>query len=517
MCDEGAMVDFDVIVVGSGIGGMAAALKVARADDSVAVLEAAPAFGGCMNPMQKGGYSFHVGVHYLGQLAEGDRFWEILDEIGLADRVEFIELDPDAIDRYVFPDFELRLCKGRERFEDQLIELFPGEERGIHKYFEVYGQVMKATESLLEVGARPSKLLGWLLRHPIMVKYARVPYQRLLDEVTSDVRLQTALAAPWFDYMLPPERASVAYGIATWDHYLSGGYYPSGGGTALRDAFVAALHEHGAELRSSSRVTSIDRQNGEFLVACADGQKWTSRLVVSNADPVLTLGELVNPDLVPTRIARKVYRLRPSASVFGVFLGTDLDLPSFGMTTGHLVHYGRYDINRIFRQQMDPESPNVSDCMLMNSPSIRDPEGDVTPSGQHSLEILVGASYETFEQWAHLPPGQRGQEYEAFIKGLGDQLISTAERYLPGLSQHLQFIEHITPLSLERHVNLVQGGIYGPELSPDQLGPGRFPDCTCGVEGLLLAGAGTKGGSVRYSATSGVHAGRKAVALLAAG
>jgi all-trans-retinol 13,14-reductase len=317
--------------------------------------------------------------------------------------------------------------------------------------------------------------------------------------------------------MLPPERASVAYGIGTWDHYLSGAYYPTGGSAALRDAFVDALHEHGAELRTSARVTSIDRHDGEFLVTCADGQMWTSRLVVSNADPVLTLGELVSPDLVPTRVARKTSRLRPSASVFGVFVGTDLDVPSFGMTTGNLVHYGRYDVNRIFRDQMDPRSPNVGHCMLINSPSIRDPHGDVTPSGQHSLEILAGSSYEAFEQWAHRPPGQRGQDYDAFIKGLEDQLISTAERYFPSLSQHLQLVEHITPLSLERNVNLVRGGIYGPELSPDQLGPGRFPDCTCGIEGLLLAGAGTKGGSVRYSATSGVHAGRKALALLAAG
>ena len=62
--------------------------------------------------------------------------------------------------------------------------------------------------------------------------------------------------------------------------------------------------------------------------------------------------------------------------------------------------------------------------------------------------------------------------------------------------------------------NLVRGGIYGPELTPTQLGPGRFANATCGIDGLFLAGAGTKGGSVRYCVTSGIQAGEKALAAL---
>ena len=71
------MVDFDVIVVGSGAGGLAAALKVVQGDRSVLLLEAAPAFGGCIGPMHKAGYSFDMGLHYLGEFGEGQRSQEL--------------------------------------------------------------------------------------------------------------------------------------------------------------------------------------------------------------------------------------------------------------------------------------------------------------------------------------------------------------------------------------------------------------------------------------------------------
>ena len=508
------MLDFDVIVIGSGAGGMAAGLKIAQSQHSVLVLEAAPNFGGCLSPITEAGYHFDIGVHYVGQLAKGDSFWASLDEIGMADRVEFVELQPDAIDRYSFPDFELHLCKGKDLFKEQLIQLFPKEERGIHKFFKIYDQVMRAADSFVDLEMRPLKMLGWMLRNPSMRKYARVPYQTLLDAVTSDIRLQTALSASWFDYMLPPDRASVFCGLGTWRHYLSGGYYPRGGSVALRDTFVAALQEQGAEMRCSSPVAEIDRRNGKLQVTSVNGERWICKAVVSNADPMITLSELASPRLVPPRVANKARRLRPSGSLFGVLAGTDLDLPTLGVTSGNLVHYGIYDINKIFREAMVSESPDISKCLFINSPSVKDSDGGLSPKGRHSLQLLAGADYSSFERWATMPSRERGQEYEAYVRKLGEQIVTTVERYIPQLSQHLEFVKYITPLSLEARVNLVRGGLYGPEQTPDQMGLGRFHDGTCGIEGLFLAGAGTKGGGVYFAVISGIQAGRKVIASL---
>ena len=515
--DEGVtpeLSDYDAIVVGSGAGGLSAALGIAQRSHSVLLLEAEPFLGGCLCPLQLDGYHFDVGVHYLGELGEGQRFWNCLHELGLTDKVEFIELNPDSIDRYVFPDFELRLCKGKDRLKEQLIQIFPKERVGIDKFFRIFDRVANANESFLDVELRPIQQLVWMLRNPIMLKYGRAPYQALLNTVSSDIRLQTALSALWFDYMLPPRRASVAYGIGAWHHYLSGGYYPRGGSRALRDAFIAALNEHGAAAKVSCRVSAIERRGDHFLVTGSQGAQWTSKVVVSDADPSITLGKLVSQGLVPKRVAKKAARLRPSGSVFGVFIGTDLDLPSLGMTTENLVHYGAYNVNEIFKDMMDPESPDLRKCILINSPSVRCLEGGLTPKARHSVQILAAANYSAFERWERVPLEKRGVEYNDFVKALGEQLISIAERYIPGLSQHMKLVHYMTPLSLENRVNLIRGGIYGPELTPAQVGPGRFHDGTCGVAGLFLAGAGTMGGGVRYCITSGLKAARKATAFL---
>jgi all-trans-retinol 13,14-reductase len=508
------MPDFDAIVVGSGAGGLAAGLKIARHGHSVLLLEAAPELGGCLSPLEISGYTFHLGVHYLGELAEGGKFRQSLDDLGLTDRIELVELDPEAIDRYVFPDFELRLCKGEERFMEELIDLFPAEERWIRRYFEILDSVVLASEDLLDMELGAMSLLAWLVRHPVMVKYGRAPYQALLDSVTENIRLQTALAACWFDYMLPPARASASYGVGTWNHYLSGGFYPLGGSAALRDAFVDSLREHDAQLETSARVTAIDRRGEELVVSFAKGEEATAAVVVSDVDPVVTLGTLVDPELASFKVLRKAKHLSPSASVFGLLIGTDLDLEACGLTNGNLVHYNGYDVNEIFARSTDSRAPAVADCFLINSPSVRDPGGNVTPTGLHSLEVLSAASYEAFEPWAKLAPEERGEDYEDFVASLQEQMLTTAETYLPGLSRHLHFVQPLTPLDLERRLNLVRGGIYGPELTPTQLGPGRFANATCGIDGLFLAGAGTKGGSVRYCVTSGIQAGEKALAAL---
>ena len=508
------MADYQAIVIGSGAGGLSAALALAQRGLSVLVLEAMPSFGGYLNPFRRKEYTFNPGLHYLGELGKGEPFRNLLDALGIGDKVDFVELDPEGFDRFGFPDYEFRVCKGKERFRDKLIGDFPKEERGIHKFFDVLDKILKAMHASASVEGGPLRMLGFLLKHPVMIKYSRIPYQKLLDEVTSDRRLQAVLSANCGTYGLPPARASVLIAAAVLGHYLDGAYYPKGGSGALRDAFVSALQSNGAKMKPRSRVVRIDKRGNEFQVDTEAGEKYTAEVVISNADPVITLGKLMNPQIVPSRIRKKVQRLRPSIGGFYAFIGTDLDLPALGISSASIHHYEQFDMNKTYEVLGTLTPHESSPGYFITSPSVKDPDGGHAPKGHHTVEIVTFVDYHVFEKWADSPSMKRGEEYKALKEKIGEGLVKAAERYIPNLSEHLDCVEYATPLTSEYWVNAVRGGCYGPEQTPDQVGPGRFSSFTAGIEGLFLVGAGTLGGGIMPCVASGVSAAGKAASLL---
>jgi len=509
------MADYQAIVIGSGAGGLSAALALAQRGLSVLVLEAMPSFGGYLNPFRRKEYTFNPGLHYLGELGKGEPFRNLLDALGIGDKVDFVELDPEGFDRFGFPDYEFRVCKGKERFRDKLIGDFPKEERGIHKFFDVFDKIQKAMHASASVEGGPLRMLGFLLKHPVMIKYSRIPYQKLLDEVTSDRRLQAVLAANCGTYGLPPARASVLTAVGVWDHYFDGAYYPKGGSGAIRDAFVNALQSNGAAMKTRSRVVRIDKRGNEFQVDTEAGEKYTAQVVMSDADPVITLGQLMNPQIVPSRIQKKVQRLRPSTGAFYAFIGTDLDLPALGISSASIHHSEQFDINKTYEALGTPTpQEGLPGYCFITSPSVKDPDGGHAPKGHHTVEIVTFVDYHVFEKWADSPPMKRGDEYKALKEKIGEGLVKAAERYIPNLSGHLDCVEYATPLTSEYWVNAVRGGCYGPEETPDQVGSGRFISFTAGIEGLFLVGAGTIGGGIMPCVASGISAAGKAASLL---
>ena len=495
----------DTLVLGTGIGGLTAGLTLARQGHSVLFLEAAKVFGGMLNPFARKKIHFDVGLHYISQAGPGESLRRGLDELGL-DEVQFREINPDCIDRYVFPGYEARLVKGIDRWGDLLVADFPQEERSIRRVL----RLMKQVDALMQGDGRGLSL-GTLLRTlpfaPELVRLQRMSLGAFLRRHFKEPLLISVFGGCGGDLGLPPGRLSALAGVVLLNYFLGGGYYPVGGSGAIRDAYVRALGKAGAELRRSQRAERIRKlADGRFEVTTQTGDRYVAHSVVSNIDVADTL-ELLDGLRPSRRTRKKAPAMRPSLGSVCVFLATDIDITEHGITDSNIWHYGNPDIDAVYEQVYSGRLPDPP-AFFLTAPTLKDPDAGRAPEGVHTLELITMAVPEPFQPWFDKKAMRRGDEYLELKDQLTDRLVEEAESYVPGLRDRLLYKESATPATVWHFVRGRAGGIYGPEHSAGQYGLRRFLP-GIGIPGLYIAGASVFGAGISPCFKSGQVAAKK--------
>jgi all-trans-retinol 13,14-reductase len=505
---------FDAIVIGSGIGGLAAALTLAQGDKRVLVLEAGKQLGGYLNPFKRGRYEFDPGLHYIGECGPGQAFERMLSDLGLQDGIRFRELSPDAIDRIELPGYAVAMPRGADAFRERLVRDFPRERAGLDKFFSLLARFHDGVRFALH-GPTLARLPGALRFAPSLLRYGRATYGALLADHVKDPILRSVLAAQGGDIGLPPSRSSALIAMGVLDHYLSGAYFPVGGSRALRDLFASRIQALGGVLKRSRPVSRILIESGRAAgVACANGERYRAGVVISNADAARTYRDLIGPEHLPKRVLDRASRVRPSLASLCLFLGTDIDLRAAGMTDANIWHYGAVNQDEFYDPMLERGEMPEKDFFFLSSPTLKDPESNHgAPAGKFTLEFVTLCPFEPFARWEGTATMKRGDAYLEYKQALAERYLKAIERYVPGVRAHIEVCEVATPLTNISFAAAPRGAIYGPDHAPDQIGPFRFAPRGA-VEGLYLCGSSVGGGGIVPSGLSGHSAGRLALRAL---
>jgi all-trans-retinol 13,14-reductase len=495
-------ISYDAIIIGSGASGLTAAVALAQAGKKVLVLEQHDRPGGWTHSFTLSGYRFSPGVHYIGDLHEGGHLRDIYEGLGVSQDLTFCELNPDGYDHIIVGDKRVDFPKGKENLIERLESQFPHEAKGINSYFADLTNIMASLRSLADL----SNPLKSAMSIPTVFKWARASGADLINAHISDPVLRGVLAGQSGDHGLPPSQVSAFMHAGITNHYLDGGYYPLGGAFALPRAFVRALKRAGGEIRLNCRVKRILVEGRKVLgVELDNGEEICAGVVISNADPEVTFGQLIGRDKLSPRLKRKVDSVTYSTSCLSLFFATDMDLRGAGLDSGNFWFYEHEDVDKIYSDGLtdavlrDETPPG----MFLTATTLKDPSK--MHSGHHTCESFAFVGYEAFEKWAKTKYGARPTDYDGMKEDLAWRMVRGLEKHIPGLSKHIVYYSLGTPLTNEHYLNATRGNLYGIAKSPSQVGPWAFSPRT-EFDGLYLCGASTISHGVAGVTQSGINA-----------
>ncbi len=486
---------YDVIVIGAGLGGLSAAASLAKNGLNTLLLERHNVPGGYATSFVRRRYEFEVALHELSSIGKpGARgsLYRYLESLGIAEKVEFINIP--TMYRSIFPGLDITLPVGREGYEATLCEKFPHAALGIKRFLDRIFALSRELSRIQDAMANsnPAKAI---LEAPNLVRYLHTDLETVLRRDVTDRRARAVLTQYWGYIGLPPSKASYIYFAVMLASYMKyGAAFIKGRSQALSNAFIEVFEKMGGTVRFGCGASKITIHNGRVTGVIADDDtEYRAKWVLSNTSPLTTANELIGADKISKRFFDNLRIRKISPSSFNVYLGIARSPRELGITDHELFINSDWDHEIAYKRAMTLETQRHFSVTCYN---MVDPE--ISPPGTTMLTLT---SLYYGKPWLRLKP----DEYLKTRNRIADEMITAAERYLPGLRKYAEVVEVATPITNIRYTGNIGGSIYGFNHYPydnvawrlDQRGP---------LEGLYFVGAWTMGGGYDPAMMSGAMA-----------
>ncbi len=473
--------DWDVIVIGSGIGGLVTASQLAAKGARTVVLEQYLIPGGSGGSFQRKGYTFDVGASMI--FGFGEKGHTNLLTRALADVGQSCETVPDPVQlEYHLPDgLTMAVDRDYEGFIARMNARFPDESAGIRAFYDTCWQVFRCLDAMPLLSLEdPAYLAKVFFRAPLaclgLARWLPFNVGDVARKHIRDEELLRLIDMECFCWsVMPADRTPmINAGMVFSDRHAGGINYPKGGVGIIAEKLVKGLESHGGCIRYRARVKEVLIEQGRAVgVKLTNGEELRGKRIVSNATRWDTFaGEgspettLVNKEFTPSAESTWRRRYQPSSSFLSVHLGVDADVVPEGFHCHHLL---LEDWNEMEAEQ---------GVIFVSIPTLLDPS--LAPEGRHIVHTFTMSD---IQHWDHL----NSKDYRAKKQQDADRLIARLESLLPGLSQAIELKEVGTPRTHRRFLGRM-GGSYGPIPAGRLPGLLPMPFNRTGLKGLYCVG-----------------------------
>ncbi len=486
----------DVIVIGSGIGGLVTATQLAAKGARVLVLEKYLIPGGSAGYFAREGYKFDVGASMI--FGFGSKGTTNLLTKALAAVEMSLETVPDPVQiHYHLPEGkELKVHYNYENFLQELINLFPQESKGIRRFYDECGKVFSYLNSMdLLSLEEPRYLIKTFLKHPLScLGLAQYLPQNVADAVKRHIQdpiLRKFIDLECYCWSVMPASHTpmINAGMVFSDRHYGGVRYPKGGVGQIAQKLATGLNNFGGEIKYQARVSKIILKNGKAVgVKLATGQEYYAKIIVSNATRWDTFDKLLPLKNLPPKERQWRNRYQQSPSFLSLHLGVKSDVLPVDTECHHIL---LEDWNKMQIEQ---------GTIFVSIPTILDP--NLAPPGHHIIHTFTPSN---IIKWKGLSPKKYQEKKELAAK----KLIQRLETIFPKISSALDYQEIGTPLSHRRFLGR-DNGTYGPIPRKKLAGLIGMPFNRTQIPGLYCVGDSTfPGQGLNAVAFSGISCGHR--------
>lgn len=448
------MKKFDVLIVGTGMGGLVAGNILCKEGYQVCMVEKNNQLGGCLQIYARDKVIFDSGVHYLGGLDKGQNLYQIFKWLGLMEKLTLEKMDPDFDHILIGGDQkEYRIVQGYDAFEEQMRKDFPHEEQAIRRYIEKIKDVCERFPLYrLRTFGNPGE------KEEVM----GISAKKFIETITNNETLRAVLAGNNMLYAGSGEETPFYVHALTVNSYMESAWRCPEGGHRIAKILADNIQSAGGTIIRNQEVKKLivvdDRVTGALL---EDGTTIQAVQFISNTSPVNTYRMTDSP------LIRKITRERlenMQGTVSSFILNIVFQKEHFPYVK-HNYYYQAAGSVWVMDEYTENNWP-LGYAVYLN-PDL------ANPGFAAGMTIFAYMRYEDVKTWSPSfntvsKKENRGPDYEAFKKRKAEKLLDRVEEKFPALRKSIQTYYTATPLTYRDYIGNQDGNLYGARKKYDQ-------------------------------------------------
>ena len=425
---------YDVIIIGSGFGGLVCGHILSKQGKNVLLLERQAQPGGCIQSYRRDGMAFDTGLHYVGGLAEGQTMHRLFDTIGLM-RLPWYHLDPKGFDLVTIGGDTFALAEGYDAFVDTLAASFPQEREALRKYIDM----LRLTQEL-DLGSADANALQTAGAYEWLTTTFHDP---LLVNVLSGNALKMELrreSLPLFTF---------AHGQSS---YVQSSWRLQGDGNMIVRSLTDDITHYGGTIRCRAEVEELIEKNGRIVAArCRNGETYEGDIFISDVHPTLTFSWIRQSEVLKKMFRRRMASLE---NTFGMFTASltikEGTLPYFNHNK---FVYSRPNVWTFYDER--EKNGDIGGVMI----SCRVPEDGNSYTRQ--IDLMTPMPWEQCKTWEDSRLFRRSHAYNTWKEETYARCLALAETVVPELGAAVEQHYTSTPLTYRDYTLTPFGSAYG--------------------------------------------------------